>query len=60
VIRKAIRQASLDVIQSGKRHVKLRKDNELKRHAVMVINLDLTVQQEVYQAEELKDIMEEK
>jgi bacterioferritin len=55
-IRKAIRKALGDVKKSQKRHIRLRKDSELKKHEGLVINLDLTIQQEQYQAEELEDM----
>jgi hypothetical protein len=34
----------------------LRHDGELKKHEGLVINLDLTIQQEQYQTEELEDM----
>ena len=45
-----------DVKKSHRRHMRLKKDSELRRHAGLVINLDLTIQQEQYQAEELEDM----
>lgn len=49
-----------DVRKAHKRHLKLRRDAELNRHAGIVIDLDLTIQQEQYQAEELEDIGKDK
>jgi len=37
------------------RHLELREDSEVKKHSGLVINLDLTVQQEEYQGAELED-----
>jgi bacterioferritin len=51
----AINKALGDVEKSYKRHMRLRKDREVNRHAGMVINIDLAIQQERYQAEELRD-----
>ncbi len=53
-IGKALNRAAENVKKSHKKHLKLSKDSELKKHAGMIINLDLTIQQEQYQAEELK------
>jgi bacterioferritin len=55
-IGKAIKKALEDVRTSHGRHMNLRKNSESKKHEGMVINLDLTIQQEHYQAEELKDM----
>lgn len=44
-----------DVKAARERHLKLREDTEVKKHSGLIINLDLTVQQEEYQGEELKD-----
>jgi len=61
---KAIAQAlqkALENLQGGLgRHQKLQKDNETQKHAGFVINLDLTVQQEEYQAAEIKDWLKKK
>jgi bacterioferritin len=54
--RKAVDKALQDVEKCEKRHKSLRKDKELIKHPGMVINLDLTIQQERFQAEELKDM----
>jgi bacterioferritin len=56
VMAKALFRSVDDALKSHKRHLKLRKDSELNKHGGLVINLDLTVQQEQYQAEELKDM----
>jgi bacterioferritin len=57
---KALKTLSDNVTKSQKRHMKLRKDSELNKHGGMVINLDLTIQQEQYEAEELKDMVRKK
>jgi bacterioferritin len=56
----AIKKALQDVKKSQKRHTKLRKDMELIKHPGMVINLDLTIQQEQFQAGELEDMSKNK
>jgi bacterioferritin len=53
---KAMKKALKDVKTAQDRHTKLSEDSELKKHGGLVINLDLTLQQEQYQAEELEDI----
>jgi bacterioferritin len=53
---KAIGEAIGDLKKAQKRHAKLRYDSELKKHEGLVINLDLTIQQEQYQTEELEDM----
>ncbi len=55
-ISKAMKKALKDVKTTQDRHIKLSEDSELKKHGGLVINLDLTLQQEQYQAEELEDI----
>lgn len=55
-ISNAMKKALKDVKTSRERHIKLSEDSELKKHGGLVINLDLTIQQEQYQAEELEDI----
>jgi hypothetical protein len=40
--------------------MKLRKDVEIQKHKGMMINLDLTIQQEEFQAEELNDMYKSK
>jgi bacterioferritin len=56
-IGKALQKAFEDVRKSHKRHIRLSKDADLQKHKGMVINLDLTIQQEEYQAEELRDML---
>lgn len=53
---KAIGRAIEDVKKSRKRHVRLRDNSELRKHEGLVINLDLTIQQEEYQTEEMEDM----
>ncbi|OGP55628.1 MAG: hypothetical protein A2Y65_00480 [Deltaproteobacteria bacterium RBG_13_52_11] len=61
---KAIGQAlkkALEGVQTGlKRHLNLQKDSEAQKHGGLVINLDLTVQQEEYQGAEIGDWMKKK
>jgi bacterioferritin len=57
---KALKKATDDVSKSHRRHLKLKKDSELNKHGGMVINLDLTIQQEQYQEEELSDAGKDK
>ena len=51
--RKSLKRAAGDVLKSHGRHGKLIRDREFQKHAGLVISLDLTIQQEKYQAEEL-------
>jgi bacterioferritin len=53
----AVGKAIESLGRAQKRHLKLRKDPELNKHAGMLINLDLTSRQEQYQKEELEDAM---
>jgi len=53
---KSICKAIEDLKKSQKRHVRLRNNSELIKHEGLVINLDLTIQQERYQTEELEDM----
>ena len=53
---KAIGKAIENLKKSQKRHVRLRNNSELIKHEGLVINLDLTIQQERYQTEELEDM----
>lgn len=57
---KAFQKAIKDVRTSLDRHMKLREDSEFKKHGGLVVNLDLTLQQEQYQAEELEDMRKNK
>lgn len=54
-IQPALKTAKDGVISARDRHVKLQNDEEIKKHAGLVVNLDLTIQQEDYQARELED-----
>jgi bacterioferritin len=56
----ALTRALEDVSKSHKRHMKLRKDVEIQKHKGMMINLNLTIQQEEFQAEELSDMYKSK
>jgi len=51
----ALKKALEDVQTDRDRHILLREDSEIKKHSGLVINLDLTIKQEEYQAAELKD-----
>ena len=51
----ALKRALEDVRGARERHLELREDSEVKKHSGLVINLDLTVQQEEYQGAELED-----
>lgn len=51
----ALRKALEDVQTARERHLKLGKDAEVKKHSGLVINLDLTIQQEEYQEAELEE-----
>jgi bacterioferritin len=55
-----LKKAAKNVRNSRERHIKLKDDSEFKKHGGLVINLDLTIQQEQYQAEELKDMSKDK
>jgi hypothetical protein len=50
----ALKKALEDVRTSRERHLDLLKDNETQKHAGLLINLDLSVQQEAYEAEEIE------
>jgi bacterioferritin len=56
----AFKKAIKDVKKAHARHAKFIKDKELLKHGGLVINLDLTIQQEKYQAEELEDMSKKK
>jgi bacterioferritin len=49
----ALGRALDDAQTARQRHLRLREDGEVKKHPGLVINLDLTLQQEEYQAAEL-------
>lgn len=55
-ISSSFKQAIKDVKRARVRHAKFREDKELKKQGGLVINLDLTIQQEQYQTEELDDM----
>jgi bacterioferritin len=55
-IGESLKKAVKDLRTSIGRHRKLKNNKEIKKHGGMVINLDLTLQQEQYQEAELKDI----
>ncbi|OPY90103.1 MAG: Ferritin-like domain protein [Syntrophus sp. PtaU1.Bin208] len=50
-----LRKALGDVREALGRHAKLQEDGEFKKHSGLVMKMDLTVQQEAYQAEEMND-----
>jgi bacterioferritin len=51
----ALKKAIENVRISRERHLKLREDSETRKHAGMIINLDLTLKQERYEAEEIDE-----
>ena len=51
----ALQKALEDVRNARERHIKLREDEELKKHSGLVMKMDLTTRQEAYQAEEIED-----
>jgi bacterioferritin len=51
----ALNKALEDVRAAKERHMRLKEDTELKKHSGLVINMDLTIQQEKYQASEIED-----
>jgi bacterioferritin len=53
----ALKRALEDLPKARERHLKLREDGEVRKHSGLVINLDLMVQQEAYQAVEIEDWM---
>ena len=53
-IGQALKKALEDVRTARERHLTLQEDSEVKKHSGLVINLDLTVQQEAYQAAEIE------
>jgi len=56
----ALAKAIEDVQAARERHVTLRQDSEVQKHSGLVINLDLTIQQEEYQGAELGDWRKDK
>ncbi|MBE0425501.1 MAG: ferritin-like domain-containing protein [Nitrospirae bacterium] len=56
-INRALTKAVKDVSISYENHLKLKQDSEIKKHPGLIINLDLTIQQEKYQADEIEDII---
>jgi hypothetical protein len=51
----ALKKALEDVRSSHERHLKFAGDAEVKKHSGLVINADLTIQQEAYQGDEIED-----
>ena len=51
----ALKKSIKDLEAARQRHLEWRKGEECRKHKGLIINLDLTVQQEAYQAEELGD-----
>jgi len=51
----ALKRALEDVRTARERHLKLKEDSEVRKHSGLVINMDLTTQQEEYQGAELED-----
>jgi len=59
-IGKSLKKAVMDIRTAIDRHMKLKENSEFKKHGGLVINLDLTLQQERYQEAELKDMGKKK
>lgn len=55
--RTSLAKAEADVRRSRARHQKLMKHDEFQRHAGLVIDLDLTIQQEEHQSGELRHML---
>jgi bacterioferritin len=55
VMEQVLRKALGDVREALGRHTGLQEDGEFKKHSGLVMKMDLTVQQEAYQAEEMED-----
>jgi len=51
----ALKYALEDVRESRKRHLELQKTEEAQKHAGLIINLNLIVRQEEYEAQEIAD-----
>jgi hypothetical protein len=51
----AVRRAHEDVVRARGRHLKLMEEAETRKHAGLMINLDLMIRQEGYEAEETAD-----
>ncbi len=56
-INNAFKKAIKDVETAYKSHLKLKENEELKKHSGLVINLELTIQQEKYQLDELQEFI---
>ena len=59
-IGQALEKALEDLRTAPERHLALRQDSEVQKHSGLVINLDLTVQQEAFQAAEIEDWIRKK
>ncbi|HMB31239.1 MAG TPA: ferritin-like domain-containing protein [Desulfohalobiaceae bacterium] len=56
---KSALKGSLDSVDSAQeRHIKGLEDQETKKHAGLMVNLDMTIRQETYQSQELKSWLE--
>jgi bacterioferritin len=53
----ALQNALESIQQSRELHLKLKNDSEAKKHSGLIINVDLAIQQEAYEADEIKDWM---
>jgi bacterioferritin len=51
----ALKKGLEDVRSGRERHMKFAEDAEVKKHSGLVINFDLTIQQEAYQGDEIED-----
>lgn len=59
-INNALKKAIKDVETAYKVHLKLKENEELKKHSGLVINLELTIQQEKYQIDELQEFIKKR
>ncbi|MFW6335147.1 MAG: hypothetical protein ACOC0W_07730, partial [Desulfosalsimonas sp.] len=56
----SIDKAVNDLKESLDLHIKLQSDKEAKKHGGLMSNLDLTIRQEKYEAEELQDLQKKR
>ena len=59
-LKKSLKKAAQDVRSAQTHHLKLKNNSELRKHKGLLINLDLTIQQEMHQSEEMDDMMKRK
>ena len=54
-LKTALKKGVQDLTAAYERHQKMQEDTEVKKRSGLVINLDMTVQQEAYQKAEIQD-----